>query len=448
MESEASNLLIAAIVFFALGAASVFHTFKLRRSILENANQKLNDASVKKEEIISAAKSEKAKLIDEARASVIPYEQRIERLQDADKEIVARLKATRERIDNLADICSERAASIEMIAEEDLLSSPEYQEDRKKVRAELKKLACNAIENMRDGNANVGIGKYVTIAAKADLAGALLMTTVEMLSAKTTHSNGHASLEKLFETITVTQGLVSAMESRATISPRFIELLEKRLQIEIDYKRARQVAKEVQRELREKEQEERKARREAERAEQEAAKEEEIKKQAIADIEAKMNAQDAENRAEFEAQLSRLQKELAEAHEKFERARSRAQDTKQGHVYIISNIGSFGNDILKIGMTRRLNPLDRVKELGDASVPFSFDIHALIESEDAPELENKLHQILDHHRVNKVNRRKEYFKVTIDDIETELHQLGINALISKVPSADEYYQSIKLTGEA
>jgi hypothetical protein len=90
-----------------------------------------------------------------------------------------------------------------------------------------------------------------------------------------------------------------------------------------------------------------------------------------------------------------------------------------------------------------MEPMDRVKELGDASVPFTFDVHALIESDDAPNLESILHKVFDNRRVNRVNRRKEYFNVNLDDIEKELLKLDINALINKVASADEFYQSIK-----
>ena len=169
-----------------------------------------------------------------------------------------------------------------------------------------------------------------------------------------------------------------------------------------------------------------------------------IKSEAIAELEKKIAEQTESERAVYQKELEQLKSELEEAHQKFERARSRAQDTKQGHVYIISNIGSFGEGILKIGMTRRMEPMDRVKELGDASVPFTFDVHALIESEDAPGLESTLHRVFDDRRVNKVNRRKEYFYAKIDDIEKELKELEITALLNKVPSADEYYQSIKL----
>lgn len=120
---------------------------------------------------------------------------------------------------------------------------------------------------------------------------------------------------------------------------------------------------------------------------------------------------------ELNSQIAQLEQNLKDAHEAKERAISRAQETKSGHVYIISNLGSFGENVYKIGMTRRLEPMDRVKELGDASVPFTFDLHAMIFSENAPELENLLHKEFDDRRINKVNYRKEYFKVTLDEIE-------------------------------
>lgn len=105
----------------------------------------------------------------------------------------------------------------------------------------------------------------------------------------------------------------------------------------------------------------------------------------------------------LKAQIEKLEQELKEAHERKERALSMAQQTKRGHVYIISNIGSFGEHVYKIGMKRRLEPLDRVKELGDASVPFQFDIHAMIFSEDAPNLENELHKAFSNKKVKCVS---------------------------------------------
>jgi hypothetical protein len=111
-----------------------------------------------------------------------------------------------------------------------------------------------------------------------------------------------------------------------------------------------------------------------------------------------------------------LEQSLAEAHARGERAVSQAQLTKSGHVYVISNIGSFGTDVFKIGMTRRLEPLDRVKELGDASVPFAFDVHAMIYSEDAPALEAQLHRKFADVRINLINDRKEFFRTDLASI--------------------------------
>jgi hypothetical protein len=121
--------------------------------------------------------------------------------------------------------------------------------------------------------------------------------------------------------------------------------------------------------------------------------------------------------------IDTLKKKLELAQSEKERALSMAQLTRSGYVYVISNKGSFGEDIYKIGMTRRLEPMDRVKELSNASVPFSFDVHALIPSDDAPSLERKLHDRFSSKRVNKVNKRREYFNTSIDDIEEALYEL-------------------------
>ena len=118
------------------------------------------------------------------------------------------------------------------------------------------------------------------------------------------------------------------------------------------------------------------------------------------------------------------------------------QNGKAGNVYIISNLGSFGDKVFKIGMTRRLDPQDRINELGSASVPFKFDVHSFIFSEDAVDLENKLHQKLNDKRVNKVNMRKEFFNCTIDELEQLVHEIDPTAEFNKTMAAEEYNQSI------
>ncbi|WP_242857550.1 GIY-YIG nuclease family protein [Faecalicatena contorta] len=140
------------------------------------------------------------------------------------------------------------------------------------------------------------------------------------------------------------------------------------------------------------------------------------------------------------ARILELQAQLADVVIKKEEI-SNLANGKAGNVYVISNLGSFGNDVFKIGMTRRLNPQDRVNELGDASVPFKFDVHSFIFSEDAVSLENKLHSILNDKRVNKVNMRKEFFYTSVDELEELVTQIEPTAEFNKTMLAEEFRQS-------
>lgn len=142
------------------------------------------------------------------------------------------------------------------------------------------------------------------------------------------------------------------------------------------------------------------------------------------------------------ARIAELESALAEAQSNTERARAMAEMTKSGYVYIISNVGSFGEDVVKIGLTRRLNPDDRVKELGDASVPFGFDIHAMIYSDDAPALEAALHREFAEQRINMSNMRKEFFHITLSEVETAVGRLAPNANFFKDCEAQEWHETL------
>lgn len=150
-------------------------------------------------------------------------------------------------------------------------------------------------------------------------------------------------------------------------------------------------------------------------------------------------AQD-EELEKLNARILELQAQLANVVIKKEEI-SNLANGKAGNVYVISNLGSFGENVFKIGMTRRLNPQDRVNELGDASVPFKFDVHSFIFSDDAVGLESKLHNILDEKRVNKVNRRKEFFYTTIDELEELVTEIEPTAEFNKTMLAEEFRQS-------
>lgn len=123
----------------------------------------------------------------------------------------------------------------------------------------------------------------------------------------------------------------------------------------------------------------------------------------------------------------------------------REANKRAGYVYIISNIGSFGENIYKIGMTRRLDPMERVDELGDASVPFKFDVHAMIFSDDAPALETALHHAFEKKKVNMINGRREFFNVTLEEIE-DVVKANYDKTVEfiKIPQAEQYRESQKI----
>ena len=156
--------------------------------------------------------------------------------------------------------------------------------------------------------------------------------------------------------------------------------------------------------------------------------------------EALSNTEDEAQIAALKSRILELQGQLSDVTIKKDEI-SKLQNGKAGNVYVISNLGSFGENVFKIGMTRRMDPQDRVDELGSASVPFKFDVHSFIFSDDAVSLENKLHTILNDKRVNKVNMRKEFFYSTLDELETLVNELDPTAEFNKTMLAEEFRQS-------
>lgn len=150
---------------------------------------------------------------------------------------------------------------------------------------------------------------------------------------------------------------------------------------------------------------------------------------------------------EHDVEVDRLRAQLEEAKEKLQRAKSMAELTRAGFVYVISNVGSFGKNLFKVGMTRRLEPLDRVRELGDASVPFPYDVHMMISADDAPALENALHKALHRQRVNKVNPRREFFNTDINTIATLVEKNHGKVEYVVEPEAEQYNESLNMSDE-
>lgn len=230
----------------------------------------------------------------------------------------------------------------------------------------------------------------------------------------------------------------------AKITPEYLAARLEELKWGVRVQELKAQAQEEQRRLREQIREEERARREYERAMKDAAKEEEMLRKAMEKAQKQIESATEAKRAEYEAKLEDLKQKLIEAEERGQRALSMAQQTKHGNVYVISNLGSFGENVYKVGMTRRLDPLDRVRELGDASVPFPFDVHAIIESDDAPALETTLHKALSLMQVNKVNPRKEFFRVTLSDIKAMVEKMGLQTAWTMDAAAAEYRETLAI----
>jgi hypothetical protein len=228
---------------------------------------------------------------------------------------------------------------------------------------------------------------------------------------------------------------------RIEITEVYYRLKLEELRLAYEYEEKRHQEKEEQRRIQEQIREEEKAQKEIEKAMREAEDEENQYNKALDQARAELEKAKGEEVDKLSQKIGDLEKQLKEALEKKERVVSLAQITRSGHVYIISNIGSFGNDVYKIGMTRRLDPLDRVRELGDASVPFEFDIHAIIHSENAPDLEYNLQKEFEDRRINMINNRKEFFRVRIEDIEKVAKNYKADIELTKIAEARQYRES-------
>jgi hypothetical protein len=223
------------------------------------------------------------------------------------------------------------------------------------------------------------------------------------------------------------------------LPPAEIQAFQEEIKKEYTAAVRKQLAREEQARIKEQLREEAKAEADFNREMKRLEQEEKLIERLLAEARSKATA-------ETSAQIEELERRLAEAKEK-ERALSMAQQTKAGNVYVISNIGSFGENVFKIGMTRRLEPMDRIKELGDASVPFPFDVHMMIACDNAPNMENELHKRFNNNRLNKVNFRKEFFAVSIEDVKKAVEKLHGEIEYVAEPEALQYRESLTMTEE-
>ena len=230
------------------------------------------------------------------------------------------------------------------------------------------------------------------------------------------------------------------------ISPGYVRLKIDEVKLALDYQQKKQEEKERQKELRAQEREEAKVLKEIEEERKRLKKEHTHYENALKTVLAQIEKNG--ETVELLEKKSQLESQINDTSKAIEDVDYREANRKAGYVYIISNIGAFGENVYKIGMTRRLDPQERVDELGDASVPFNFDIHAMIFTEDAPGLETALHNAFESKKLNKINTRREFFTVSLDEIKTEVRK-NFDKTVEwiDIPEAEQYRQS-KLLNES
>ncbi|MBS0599041.1 MAG: DUF4041 domain-containing protein [Proteobacteria bacterium] len=213
-----------------------------------------------------------------------------------------------------------------------------------------------------------------------------------------------------------------------------------------EYQVRRQEDKEAARQAREDQREQEKLEREIREARAKIEKERRHFTNALQKLQSRLfSTSDQQERDDLQARIDELSSQNSKLDEEERLLDYREQNARAGYVYVISNIGAFGEGVYKIGMTRRLEPMDRVDELGDASVPFRFDVHALVFSDNAPMLEAKLHTHFAAGRLNKVNGRKEFFRADLKDIEAVI-RANYDAVVEVVHAApaEQYRESLRL----
>lgn len=227
-----------------------------------------------------------------------------------------------------------------------------------------------------------------------------------------------------------------------SISPAYLKERLNEIRLTHEYQEKKYREREEQRELRQQMREQEKAERELERAKEKAEAEEERNQKALEKAREEADRATGQQLEKLTEKIASLERRVSEAHDRKARVVARAQLTKSGFVYVLSNVGTFGKGIVKIGMTRRMEPMDRVKELSDASVPFPFDTHAIMFSDNAPDLEKSLHDHFKNRRVNLVNPRKEFYRnVELTEVEEFIRARGVTAQFVTLAEAREFRET-------
>ncbi len=448
------NIFVLKIIMVIIAAILAYKTFSTLK-ILLSKSENIDDAEKYKAEALEFKTSTRAEALEfkentleECAKKKIDCDREVEKKKnDCDREVEAIKKDIKKLLKDKNNILKEISRLNDdvlvdtcVITIDESITSEEYKSKYNMLILEEKEFVKSGnavIITANDNTSKKALNndmKQLLRSFSSESAAAISAITIKNIdSAKSKLTKLFETLNKLFETDCVSLNKI---------------MLEMKLeQADLIYKYQYQKEQErlQQKAIREQMIEEEKVRREIEKEKAKIEKEEAQFKNEVSKLMSYMQkANDVEKQLYID-KIKELESKLKQVEADKENVLQREQNTRAGYVYVISNIGSFGDDVYKIGMTRRLEPMDRVKELGDASVPFEFDVHAMIFSEDAPALETILHNTFKANQVNKVNPRKEFFKVKLDDIEKVVKE-NFNATVTftKVAEAAQYRESLKL----
>lgn len=444
--------------------------FLLNKLYLKKKNGKTLDETLKnKEEEVQALNKEKEILsqdITKYKNNLVKEKEKYEnllKLANQEKELKKSVETLNEQNNNLKNeikIAKESQKELIVFKEEmDLIEvgffeEPKYLfETSERFKEEIKDIREQQKKMIQD-NEVIEIPDFIALIDDDKIAKQILNKQAKlMLKSFNLECDNLFSLLKPSNFSTILERIEKVAKSieelslsfKCGFSNEYIELKFQECELQYQFKLKQQKEKEEQQAIREQMREEQQAIRDYQKAILKAERDEEIYKEALERIKKQLEFSVAEEREKLEKKIETLELKLKEAEESSQRAKSMAEQTKKGHVYIISNIGSFGENIYKIGMTRRLEPMDRINELNNASVPFPFEVHAVIYSENAPELEKKLHNHFSNKRVNMVNTRKEFFNVDLLEIKDTVSTLTDEYIDFRITAiAEDYYESLRL----
>ena len=436
-ENGITDCMTASAKLAAIEKSIEIHT-ESDRQLLQKIDSLNNDITLKTDQLNDL--DEKIKKND---TTLNNLKVKIKNLRQYSKEIQEAIKAyhayeddgglTDELIEKFQDLVPTVTIKLNALDVKDLRKS--YRENEKRIEEILK-----AYESRYTTKANQTIYKLMVIGLKAELQNTLSNLRYDKEAQSIDYIHGICEKYRVISS--------EGNQSIAKTVNRFIAEIEilfnEAIHIEYEYYVKKERERAEQAAIREQMRQEAAERKELERQRKQVEKEESKFTTEIDNVRTQLATETDQNA------IDKLNQKIAELQAKLEKVSERKEDIinrqngKAGNVYVISNLGSFGDDVFKVGMTRRLEPMDRVRELGDASVPFGFDVHAMIFSEDAVALESKLHQILDRYRLNKVNLRKEFFKVSLDEIEKVVLQEDPAAAFNRTMLAEQYRQSLSI----